>query len=88
MRHSGRTEHCPVCGTRLERDFQEERPGFIADTEDWSSENGGKGRRNPQLDAETGDKTHFRSRREMVSYLKGQYFDKAGSQGRSLVVDA
>jgi hypothetical protein len=85
MRFAGRTERCKECDTRLERDYLRETPAVVPDSQDWSAENGGKGRRNPQLDPDKG-RDHFRSRKEMVAYLRGQHTDAVGAQGRTLVV--
>jgi hypothetical protein len=87
MRNAGRTERCPECRSRMERDYSSEKKFGVVDPDDWSRDNGGRGRRNPQLDAESGDQTYFRSKREMVSYLKGRHTDKVGSQGRTLIVN-
>jgi putative FmdB family regulatory protein len=60
------TVQCPDCGARAKRQVSAPYfPGTGGDPFDWSSENGGKGRRISQMDYDTKTPYYARSRQQI-----------------------
>jgi putative FmdB family regulatory protein len=58
--------HCPDCGASAKRQISAPYfPGTGGDAYDWSSENGGKGRRISQMDPDTKTPYYARSRQQI-----------------------
>jgi len=57
---------CPDCGARAKRQISTPYfPGTGGDRDDWSNENGGKGRRISQMDPDTKTPYYARSRNQV-----------------------
>ncbi len=59
---------CPLCSSKMYRDFSTSEATGFAD--DWSAENGGKGKWIPQFGAE--HQQHFKSPGEVDEYARKQ----------------
>lgn len=78
---------CGGCGAPMYRDFASDGGASFMGHGDFSRMNGGKGYKAKQLDAESGDKVFFQSKREYVDYLKGPHAEKvARTRGREVEV--